>query len=63
VHVNGLAVKSCMLLAVQADGATIDTVEGFPIITLPPARVIGLGTQLGLGPYITAAISSFTRRR
>jgi aerobic-type carbon monoxide dehydrogenase small subunit (CoxS/CutS family) len=28
VHVNGLAVKSCMLLAVQADGATIDTVEG-----------------------------------
>ncbi len=28
VHVNGLAVKSCMMLAVQADGATIDTVEG-----------------------------------
>jgi aerobic-type carbon monoxide dehydrogenase small subunit (CoxS/CutS family) len=28
VHVDGLAVKSCMLLAVQADGATIDTVEG-----------------------------------
>jgi carbon-monoxide dehydrogenase small subunit len=28
VHVNGLAVKSCMMLAVQADGASIDTVEG-----------------------------------
>jgi aerobic carbon-monoxide dehydrogenase small subunit len=28
VHVNGEAVKSCMLLAVQADGASITTVEG-----------------------------------
>ncbi len=28
VHVNGEPVKSCMLLAVQADGATIATVEG-----------------------------------
>jgi carbon-monoxide dehydrogenase small subunit len=28
VHVNGLAVKSCMMLAVQADGTSIDTVEG-----------------------------------
>jgi carbon-monoxide dehydrogenase small subunit len=27
VHVNGEAVKSCMLLAVQADGARISTVE------------------------------------
>jgi len=26
--VNGALVKSCMLLAVQADGATIETVEG-----------------------------------
>jgi carbon-monoxide dehydrogenase small subunit len=26
--VNGTLVKSCMMLAVQADGATIDTVEG-----------------------------------
>jgi carbon-monoxide dehydrogenase small subunit len=25
---NGVAAKSCMLLAVQADGATIETVEG-----------------------------------
>jgi carbon-monoxide dehydrogenase small subunit len=28
VHVNGAPVKSCMLLAVQADGARIATVEG-----------------------------------
>ena len=28
VHVNGEPVKSCMLLAVQADGARITTVEG-----------------------------------
>ena len=28
VIVNGQLVKSCMLLAVQADGATIETVEG-----------------------------------
>jgi aerobic carbon-monoxide dehydrogenase small subunit len=28
IHVDGLAVKSCMLLAVQADGARIDTIEG-----------------------------------
>jgi aerobic carbon-monoxide dehydrogenase small subunit len=28
VHVNGRAVKSCSLLAVQADGAEITTIEG-----------------------------------
>jgi aerobic carbon-monoxide dehydrogenase small subunit len=28
IHVDGRAVKSCMMLAVQADGASIDTVEG-----------------------------------
>jgi aerobic carbon-monoxide dehydrogenase small subunit len=28
VLVDGQAVKSCMLLAIQADGATIETVEG-----------------------------------
>ena len=27
VHLNGEAVKSCMLLAVQADGATVKTIE------------------------------------
>jgi aerobic-type carbon monoxide dehydrogenase small subunit (CoxS/CutS family) len=28
VHLDGLAVKSCMLLAVQVDGAAVRTVEG-----------------------------------
>jgi len=28
VHLNGEAVKSCTILAVQADGAKIDTIEG-----------------------------------
>jgi len=28
IHWNGLAVKSCMMLAVQADGASLRTVEG-----------------------------------
>ncbi len=28
VHVNGQLVKSCMMLAVQAHGATVQTVEG-----------------------------------
>jgi aerobic carbon-monoxide dehydrogenase small subunit len=28
IHVDGKAVKSCTLLAVQADGATVTTIEG-----------------------------------
>jgi len=28
VHLDGLAIKSCMMLAVQADGARLTTVEG-----------------------------------
>ncbi len=28
VHVNGAAVKSCTMLAMEADGAVIDTIEG-----------------------------------
>jgi carbon-monoxide dehydrogenase small subunit len=28
VHVNGQVVKSCMMLAIQADGASVATVEG-----------------------------------
>jgi len=31
VHVNGEAVKSCMMLAVQAEGTKISTVEGLAI--------------------------------
>jgi carbon-monoxide dehydrogenase small subunit len=37
VHVNGMAVKSCTLLAVQADGSQVTTIEG-------------LGTNGGLHP-------------
>jgi carbon-monoxide dehydrogenase small subunit len=28
VHVDGMAVKSCTMLAVQADGSTVQTIEG-----------------------------------
>ncbi len=28
IRVNGLAVRACLMLAVQADGQTLDTVEG-----------------------------------
>ena len=28
VHLNGIAVKSCTVFAVQADGGSVDTVEG-----------------------------------
>ena len=28
VHVNGVAVKSCNMLAAEADGAEVDTIEG-----------------------------------
>ncbi|MEO9778427.1 MAG: (2Fe-2S)-binding protein [Sedimentitalea sp.] len=28
VHVDGVAVKSCTMFAVEADGATVDTIEG-----------------------------------
>ena len=31
VHINGEAVKSCMMLAVQAEGTKISTVEGLAI--------------------------------
>ena len=32
VHVNGDSVKSCTMLALQADGATITTIEGLSLI-------------------------------
>jgi carbon-monoxide dehydrogenase small subunit len=28
VHVDGVAVKSCTMLAAEADGAEVDTIEG-----------------------------------
>lgn len=30
VHMDGMAVKACTVLAVQADGSTITTIEGLP---------------------------------
>jgi aerobic carbon-monoxide dehydrogenase small subunit len=41
VHVDGRAVKSCTMLAVQADGASVTTIEG-------------MGTSAGLHPIQNA---------
>src|SRR5215218_6093671 len=31
IHLDGLAVKSCTVLAVQADGSTLTTIEGLGV--------------------------------
>ena len=44
VHVDGKAVKSCTMLAVQADGASVTTIEGMADRRRPPSaaeRVLG----------------------
>jgi aerobic-type carbon monoxide dehydrogenase small subunit (CoxS/CutS family) len=38
VHLDGVAVKSCAVLAVQADGATVTTVEGLADDALTPLQ-------------------------
>ena len=38
VHLDGVAVKSCAVLAVQADGATVTTVEGLGDDELTPLQ-------------------------
>jgi len=38
VHVNGKAVKSCTMLAVEAEGATIQTIEGIANGALHPMQ-------------------------
>jgi aerobic-type carbon monoxide dehydrogenase small subunit (CoxS/CutS family) len=38
VHLDGVAVKSCAVLAVQADGATVTTVEGLADDELTPLQ-------------------------
>jgi carbon-monoxide dehydrogenase small subunit len=39
VHLNGQAVKSCMVLAVQADGQEVTTIEGVaPVGSLHPVQ-------------------------
>jgi aerobic carbon-monoxide dehydrogenase small subunit len=35
VHVNGMAIKSCTMLALQCDGATVTTIEGLAPIGAP----------------------------
>jgi aerobic carbon-monoxide dehydrogenase small subunit len=38
IHVNGQSAKSCTMLAVQADGATIKTIEGMEGTALHPLQ-------------------------
>jgi aerobic carbon-monoxide dehydrogenase small subunit len=38
VHVNGQSVKSCTLLAIQADGAEVTTIEGLAGANLHPLQ-------------------------
>ena len=38
VHLNGQSVKSCSVLAVQADGAEVTTIEGLAEEQLPAER-------------------------
>ena len=38
VHIDGKAVKSCMVLAVQADGSTVQTIEGLANGELHPMQ-------------------------
>ena len=38
VHVDGVSVKSCSMLAVQADGTEITTIEGCLLYTSPSPR-------------------------
>jgi carbon-monoxide dehydrogenase small subunit len=38
IHMDGLAVKSCTTLAVQADGSTITTIEGLAADGLHPMQ-------------------------
>jgi carbon-monoxide dehydrogenase small subunit len=47
VHVDGRAIKSCSMLAVQADGATITTIEGL-------AARVGAAGRTGLHPMQAA---------
>ena len=57
IHVNGLAVKSCTMFAVQADGAEILTIEGLardgPNST-PCSRVFGRSTAFSVASVLPA---------
>jgi carbon-monoxide dehydrogenase small subunit len=51
VHVDGRAVKSCTVLAVQADGSSVDTIEG-----VAAGRPAGPNLEPGLHPMQAAFV-------
>jgi carbon-monoxide dehydrogenase small subunit len=51
VHLDGRAVKSCTVLAVQADGSTVDTIEG-----VAAGRPAGPNLEPGLHPMQAAFV-------
>ena len=55
VHLNGEPVKSCMLLAIQVDGATITTIEGLA----PDGELTGFS---GRSTSITRSSAATARR-
>ena len=46
VHLDGEAVKSCTVLAAQADGAEVTTIEGLPGPVSASARAAAMSTRL-----------------
>jgi hypothetical protein len=49
VHVDGVAMKSCTMLAVQAEGKAITTIEGLASADgALPVRLVGYGLAVGL---------------
>jgi len=68
VHLNGEAVKSCLLLAVQADGHDVTTVEGLagengPLSALQEAFSSEHGLQCGYcTPGILMNMTDFLKR-
>ena len=63
VRLDGAAVRSCLLLAVQADGAEIQTVEGLPWGPLQEAFRAGHALQCGFcTPGILMAASDLIER-
>src|SRR5690348_18350617 len=47
VHLDGRAVKSCTVLAVQADGAQVTTIEGMGDATRSEERRVGKSVEHG----------------
>jgi len=51
IHLDGRAVKACTVLAVQADGSSVDTIEG-----VAAGRPVGAGLEPGLHPMQAAFV-------